>query len=149
MFYFLEYRRPLGFNGPSTPMYGVPPVDAVLLRLRVVVAPGTDGDTLRPKIDLNPGTPFIDPYRGLRVEVTQKLGDHVVVRVTGTGKPLKLTDIKRTGAASQNVQVSFDSVNGANGNPVPRSAASRAISALIFVNPVKRGSPLSASMAAS
>jgi hypothetical protein len=113
MFYFLEYRRPLGFNGPSTPQYGVAPIDGVLIRLRVVLPPGTDGDTIRPKIELNPGTPFIDPYRGLRVEVTQKLGDHVVVHVSGAGKSLKLTNIKRTGAGNQDVQLTYDSVAGA------------------------------------
>jgi hypothetical protein len=85
----------------------------VLIRLRVVLSPGTDGDTLRPKIVLNPGTPFLDPYRGLRIEVTQKLGDHVVVRVSGTGKPLRLTDVKRTGAGNQDARLIFDSVTGA------------------------------------
>lgn len=113
MFYFLEYRRPQGFNGPDTPQHAVAPVDGVLIRLRVVLSPGTDGDTLRPKIVLNPGTPFLDPYRGLRIEVTQKLGDHVVVRVSGTGKPLRLTDVKRTGAGNQDARLIFDSVTGA------------------------------------
>jgi hypothetical protein len=110
MFYFLEYRTPQGFDGPGTPQQGVAPIDGVLIRLRVVLPPGTDGDTLRPKIVLNPGTPFIDPYRGLRVEVTQKLGDHVVVNITGTANPLKVTDLKLTGAGNADVRITYASI---------------------------------------
>jgi fibronectin type III domain protein len=86
MFYFLEYRTEQGFNGPDTPDPFSRPFDGVLLRLRLSKFPGTDADTLIPRypsLVLNPGTPFIDPYRGLQVEVLEKLGDHVRLRVTG------------------------------------------------------------------
>jgi hypothetical protein len=113
MFYFLEYRTLQGFNGPNTPQFGVAPIDGVLIRLRVARFPGSDAYTLRPKIELNPGTPFIDPYRGLRVAVVQKLGGHVIVNISGTGKPLKLTDVRLVGTSNQDVQLDFDSVPGA------------------------------------
>jgi hypothetical protein len=113
MFYFLEYRTLQGFDGPDSPQQFVAPIDGVLIRLRVARFPGSDAYTLRPKIVLNPSTPFIDPYRGLGVAVVQKLGDHVIVNISGTGKPLKVTDARLTGSSSQDVQLSFDSVPGA------------------------------------
>jgi hypothetical protein len=113
MFYFLEYRTLRGFDGPTTPEQSYPLIDGVLIRLRCTVDPGGSIDTIRPNIVLNPGTPFIDPYRGVRIEVTQKLGDHVIVNVSGTGKPLKLTGLQLTGAGNQDVRLAFDSVAGA------------------------------------
>ena len=112
-FYFLEYRTRTGFNGTNTPTPGVTPIDGVLLHLRPSRFPGTDADTVRPAITLNPGVPFIDPYRGFRAEITQKLTNRVVVRITGLNRLLQITDFARTGGNSTNARVQFNSVDGA------------------------------------
>jgi len=112
MFYFLEYRTMTGFDGPGTPAPGGAPgpIDGVLIHLRPSKFPGTDADTIRPRITLNPGTPFIDPYRNLLIEVTQKLGDHVIVRISGLNQPFKITDTQRNGA---DVRLTFNTIAGA------------------------------------
>jgi hypothetical protein len=111
MFYFLEYRTMTGFDGPGTPEPGGAPgpIDGVLIHLRPSKFPGSDADTIRPRLTLNPGTPFVDPYRNLLVEVTQKLGDHVKVRISGLNQPFRITDTQRTGA---DVRLTFNSIAG-------------------------------------
>ena len=89
MFYFLEYRTPVGFDGPGTPTSSGPHPDGVLIRLRVSTFPGTDADTVRPQIILNPGTPFLDPYRGIRIEVVSKNTQEATVEITGMDRPLR------------------------------------------------------------
>lgn len=114
MFYFLEYRTRTGFDGPGTPSPGGAPgpIDGVLLHLRPSRFPGSDADTVRPRIVLNPGTPFIDPYRPLLVEVTQTLTNRVVVRISGLNHPLRLQDLQRSGAGGQDARVIFDTIAG-------------------------------------
>jgi hypothetical protein len=111
MFYFLEYRTMTGFDGPGTPVPGGAPgpIDGVLIHLRPSKFPGTDADTIRPRLTLNPGTPFVDPYRNMLIEVTQKLGSHVKVRITGLGQRLKITETQRPGA---DVRLTFNSIAG-------------------------------------
>ena len=115
MFYFLEYRTMTGFDGPGTPTPGgnPGPIDGVLVHLRPSIYPGTDADTIRPRITLNPGTPFIDPYRHLLVEVTQKLTNRVVVRISGLNQPFQITDLQRAGAGGQDARLTFNTIAGA------------------------------------
>lgn len=112
MFYFLEYRTMTGFDGPGTPNPGANPgpIDGVLIHVRPSKYPGTDADPIRPRITLNPGTPFVDPDRHIRIEVTQKLGNRVVVRISGLDQPFKIADTQRLGA---DVRLTFNTIAGA------------------------------------
>lgn len=83
-FYSLEYRKPTGFDGAIGG--AVAAVDGVMLRL-ALSSPIDDGvDTLRPQEPLplvvNPGLPFVDTFRNIRVEVTEKLANQVKIRIT-------------------------------------------------------------------
>lgn len=115
MFYFLEYRTRTGFDGPGTPNPGANPgpIDGVLIHLRPSRYPGTDADTIRPRLTLNPGTPFIDPYRHLLIEVTQKLTNRVVVRISGMNQPFRVSGLERTGAGGPDVRLTFNTITGA------------------------------------
>ena len=87
--YYLEYRKPLGFDGlhSSEQLYiaGDDPIDGVLIRLQL---PGYyfGTSTLRPieptPLVIDKGSPFVDVYRNIRVEVTEKLGNQVKVKIT-------------------------------------------------------------------
>jgi len=112
MFYFLEYRIPVGFDGADTPSPAPVLPDGVLIRLRVSCNPGTDASTVRPHIVLNPGTPFLDPFRGIRVEVTSKDALQAMVEISGLNNPLRIVDINRDQEQSE-TRVSFHCVDGA------------------------------------
>jgi hypothetical protein len=77
-FYFLEYRRPLGFDATGQ---GVDPVDGVQVRLH---SGGNTGDipTQLLHVLINPGTPFYDRYRKIRVETIAKTEQSITLRVT-------------------------------------------------------------------
>jgi hypothetical protein len=111
-FYFLEYRTATGFDGPNTPDIFQPPIDGVLIHLRPSRFPGSDADTLRPNIVINTNTPFVDPYRGIRVELVQRLTNRVIVRIIGLNQSLKITDGQRTGLSGQDFQLTFNSIAG-------------------------------------
>jgi hypothetical protein len=110
--YMLEYRRPVGFDGPGTPEKIAAPVDGVLIRLRVSAYPGTDAETVRPNVIINPGNPFIDPYRGLRIDVVSKDSTGAVIQVEGIGRPFELTDVHPQATDTRDV-VHFNTVRGA------------------------------------
>jgi hypothetical protein len=111
-FYFLEYRTPTGFNGPNTPKISKAPIDGVLIHLRPSRFPGSDADTLRPNIVINTNTPFIDPFRGIRVELKERRTNHVIVRILGLEQPFRITDARRMGLSSQDMQLTFNSIAG-------------------------------------
>ena len=111
-FYFLEYRTPTGFNGPNTPEISKTPIDGVLIHLRPSRYPGSDADTLRPNIVINTNTPFIDPYRGIRVELKERRTNHVIVRILGLEQPFRITDARRMGLSQQDLQLTFNSIAG-------------------------------------
>jgi hypothetical protein len=77
-FYFLEYRKPIGFDATGE---GVNPVDGVQVRLH---SGGGTGDitTQLLHVLINPGSPFYDRYRRIRVEVVEKTEQAVTLRVT-------------------------------------------------------------------
>jgi hypothetical protein len=119
-YYFLEYRTPRGFDGPDSPSVSYPPIDGVMIRLRPSNYYGSaDHETFcpcvvgyHPNFVINPDSPFVDAYRGLRVEVTQKVGNNAVVRITGLNQTLRLIDCERTGANGKDVSLTFNSVEG-------------------------------------
>jgi autotransporter-associated beta strand protein len=119
MFYFFEYRTITSFDGPNTPSPGLSPFDGVLGRLRLSFAVVGDMETLItypkgrfvPQI-LNPGTPFLDPYRSFRLAVISKSNGVATVRVSGVTNDLRLTNIRRP-ATNQNVQLTFNSIEDA------------------------------------
>lgn len=90
-FYFLEYRRPIGLDGAELHAEEPQeePIDGVLARIRVDDAVATASTLLptwrRAPVVINPGEPFEDRYRGLRIEVLEKEGDVATVRVSGIG----------------------------------------------------------------
>lgn len=75
-FYFLEYRKPTGFDGTNAN-----PADGVQVRLHLSRSSG-DSPTLRLHVLINPGSPFYDRYRKIRVEALEKTDDSVTLRVT-------------------------------------------------------------------
>src|SRR5262249_51910369 len=122
MFYFFEYRTLTGFDGPATPepVPGRPPIDAVVGRLRLSFSQGGYINTLIPYVAplyvprvFNPGTPFLDPYRGLRVAVVSKAGGVATVRVSGATNDFRITKLRTLGTAGQNVELTFNSVQDA------------------------------------
>jgi hypothetical protein len=85
IFYFLEYRKPVGWDAlPETPRIE----DGVQIRLHrgvmgpMTVCPGDEDTLLIYSTLLDPGSVFYDPYRDISVELVEKLGDQVRVRVT-------------------------------------------------------------------
>ena len=67
---------------------------------------------MRPNIVINTNTPFVDPYRGIRVELVQRLTNRVVVRILGLNQPFQITDGRRTGLSGQDLQLTFNSIAG-------------------------------------
>jgi len=89
-FYFVEYRKPTGLGGSDlvsgSPGYNSDPIDGILVRLRVGNA-SSGMSTLLPHdgnspIVYNPRNSFVDPYRGVEVEVLSKAGNTAQIRVT-------------------------------------------------------------------
>jgi hypothetical protein len=74
-FYSIEYRKPVGIDGIA----GIP--DGVQVRLHLGrMQNGIDAETLNSNQTFYPGKPFVDPYRNIKVEVLEKLGDRVLLR---------------------------------------------------------------------
>ncbi len=116
MFYFFEYRTPIGMDGPTSPgLNGVTPVDRVLGRLRVSRPPGTDCETLWLPRCFNGPRAFLDPYRGLLVELIDKTNGVARLRVTTNYQhTFRVTDFRRTGTGNRDVSLIWNSVPGVN-----------------------------------
>jgi hypothetical protein len=86
-FYFVEYRKPIGFDGEGDfPQYvgeGDPLIEGVQIRLHRDRSNGTGGmETLYIDTRLGPGQWFEDPHRGILVEVVDLVGNQARIRVT-------------------------------------------------------------------
>ena len=70
---FLEYRKPLGFDGPRN-WRGRPIEEGVYVRVELGrPVNGIEAKTLTPQYGaiIQPGAPFVDPYRGVTIEVLE------------------------------------------------------------------------------
>lgn len=110
-FYFAEYRKPIGLDGTDLfqgSNHGKAPIDGVLVRIRMVgQSPYTTllayppGSTAAPLV-CNPGQPFEDPYRGIRIEVVSKTGTTARVKFDYLPTvPLQITDLQYSGSSNR------------------------------------------------
>jgi hypothetical protein len=111
MFWFLEYRTPTGFDGPTTPEPPAGgPIDGVLMHVRVSRFILADWDTFWISPVARTNTPWFDPFSGLCVNVLSQNGTNATVRITGLNYAFRLTDTQRIGA---NARLTWNAVPGA------------------------------------
>lgn len=113
-FYIFEYRTPVGFDGPDTPVYSPssPPTDGILVRYRPDHFVGSDADTVWPYgLVLDEAAPFVDPYRGIRVDVISKDGQQAQLKVTGLSDSLRTTSYRDE---TNDRHLTFSTVPGAH-----------------------------------
>ena len=121
-FYFVEYRKPIGlddadlFPGSNNNQL---PIDGVLVRLRVMGPSGISSLAAYPPGQLNtplvckPGLPFVDPYRGIRIEVVSKSGNIARVQFTRIPRISPETRTVTHNSATARFEVSWRSELGA------------------------------------